>query len=368
MRLLYHITDWPYAGPNALAPMTLQQEGFVHLSSGPQLLGTAERWYAGQSRVGVLALQAEALQGALRWEDLYAHGEAFPHLYGPIPIAALQGVARMDRGPCGRFQWPATLPSPSPLWEGPDAGEALIEPCRRFPDPVLPSVGVLAFFPRLLSRLEQASELVVGRAVGSAIGPDPVLTLAQGEQRLAVCSPGSGGPLAAVALEELVAMGCRRFVLCGGAGALGQEKLGALVLASEAVRDEGLSHHYLPPAERVAVAPGALRAAEEFLRGRGVPYRTGPTWSTDALYRETPARIARRKQQGCLTVEMEVASLLAVAEFRGVPLVPLLFCGDDLSGQEWDFRAWTEAHDAQERLFWLAAELALSLPEASRNL
>jgi uridine phosphorylase len=150
--------------------------------------------------------------------------------------------------------------------------------------------------------------------------------------------------------------------MCGGAGGLRDDnKLGQLVLVSEAVRDEGASHHYLPPAPRVATEAQALAAAAEFLKSRRVNFDCGPTWTTDALYRETPARIARRKSQGCLTVEMECAALLAVAKFRGVPLVSLLSCGDNLGSESWDFRDWTSAHDIQDRLLWLAIEVALAM-------
>jgi nucleoside phosphorylase len=65
--------------------------------------------------------------------------------------------------------------------------------------------------------------------------------------------------------------------------------------------------------------------------------------------------------QGCLTVEMEAAAFFAVAQYRGVPFGQLLYGGDDLSGDEWDGRAWQD-HSGREKLFWLAAEAALRLP------
>jgi uridine phosphorylase len=87
----------------------------------------------------------------------------------------------------------------------------------------------------------------------------------------------------------------------------------------------------------------------------------GKTWTTDAPYRETPARIAARRSEGCIAVEMEAASLLAVAQFRGVVLGQVLYGGDDLSGGEWDDRSWQSRRDVREQLFWLAAEACLGL-------
>jgi uridine phosphorylase len=83
--------------------------------------------------------------------------------------------------------------------------------------------------------------------------------------------------------------------------------------------------------------------------------------ATDAPYRETSAKVAARKSEGCLTVEMEAASLIAVAQFRDVILGQVLYGGDDLSGEAWDHRDWASRPDVRQNLFWLAAEACLSL-------
>ena len=87
----------------------------------------------------------------------------------------------------------------------------------------------------------------------------------------------------------------------------------------------------------------------------------GKTWTTDAPYRETVQKIAQRRAEGCLTVEMEAAGLLAVAQFRQVILGQVVYGGDDLSGSEWDHRAWNSRKEIRESLFWLSAEACLSL-------
>jgi uridine phosphorylase len=71
--------------------------------------------------------------------------------------------------------------------------------------------------------------------------------------------------------------------------------------------------------------------------------------------------VARRQGQGCLTVEMEAAALLAVAQYRGVLLGQVLYGGDDLSGEAWDNRGWQSRPQIREQLFWLAAEACLAL-------
>ena len=88
----------------------------------------------------------------------------------------------------------------------------------------------------------------------------------------------------------------------------------------------------------------------------GVPYATGLTWTTDGLFRETPAKVAARRAEGCLTVEMEAAALFAVAQYRGITIGQLLYAGDDLSGDEWDHRDWDKDRTVRERLFDLALD------------
>src|SRR5262245_32194234 len=173
--------------------------------------------------------------------------------------------------------------------------------------------------------------------------------------------PGVGAALAAAFLEQAIARGCRRFVVCGGAGALVPELvLGHVIVPTAAVRDEGTSYHYLAPAREVEAEPATVTAATSLLSERAVPHLTGKTWSTDGIYRETRARTARRRNEGCVVVEMEAAALFAVARFRKVSLAYLLYAGDSLAGDEWDHRDW-QRHKRREELFWLSAATCLRI-------
>jgi uridine phosphorylase len=137
-------------------------------------------------------------------------------------------------------------------------------------------------------------------------------------QRLALFHPGVGGPIAAGMLEGVIAPGCREFIACGGAGVLDRGLVvGHIVVPQSAVRDEGASYHYLPPGREVAASPEGPAAIEQVLREHGIEYLISKTWTTDAPYRETPAKVQLRKSEGCLTVEMEAAAFFAVARFRG---------------------------------------------------
>ena len=95
------------------------------------------------------------------------------------------------------------------------------------------------------------------------------------------------------------------FVWLGIAGGV-QPSLtcGDLVLVKTAVRDEGTSHHYLPAAAIVAASPALTERLETAVRAANLPLHIGPTWTTDAPYRETAAAVAHYQAQGVQTVEM----------------------------------------------------------------
>jgi uridine phosphorylase len=249
-----------------------------------------------------------------------------------------------------------------PILEYDHSPDALIEPSGIFSPIDIPQHCVLCFFQDVITNLREQGLLRVVYTLASEMGPNPVYALEVEGRPLALMHPGVGAPLAGGFTDELIALGCRKFIACGGAGVLDRDLVvGHLVVPDAAVRDEGTSYHYLPPSREVAPSPEALAAIETTLRQHGVPYLVGKTWTTDAFYRETAARVARRRAEGCLTVEMEAATLFAVGRFRGATVGQILYSGDDLSGEEWDGRKWRDRQSIRERLFWLAAEACLRL-------
>jgi len=245
--------------------------------------------------------------------------------------------------------------------------EVVVDPQRLYPrDPRMPAACVLCFFQDALARRAAADGSGELRLLSSEIGDTPVRLVGSGDDAVALVHPGVGAPLLAGILEELIALGGRRFVVCGGAGALRHDlELGAVVVPDLALRDEGTSAHYLPREQPARPHADALAAITATLRARAVPFRVGTTWTTDAIYRETRPRVARRREQGCLTVEMEVAAAFAVAEHRAVALSALLYCGDLLGDDEWQSRGWTTRADIRDRLLDLAIAAARRIPPGS---
>ena len=148
---------------------------------------------------------------------------------------------------------------------------------------------------------------------------------------------GIGAPAAAMVLEELVELGASRFVSLGFAGALSNDlDFEDVVVCSKALRDEGVSHHYLEPA-RYSFPSESLSA--HLLRALAVDREVvsvGPTWTIDAIFRETMAEATAYRDEGILTVDMEAAALFAVGEVLGVDVASIFTISDHLlAHDEW---------------------------------
>ncbi|MCL2187379.1 MAG: nucleoside phosphorylase [Defluviitaleaceae bacterium] len=181
-------------------------------------------------------------------------------------------------------------------------------------------------------------------------------------KKVALIQAAVGAPHAAGHLEELFALGCKKFIACGGAGVLNRElAVGHLVVPISAVRDEGTSYHYAPPSREIAADPAVTAVIERTLQAKNVPYVMAKTWTTDAFYRETRGKFNQRKQEGCVTVEMECSAFFAVAQYLGVPFGQILYAGDNLDGEAWNSRQWHTRDDIRMGLLELAVEAALAL-------
>jgi len=150
---------------------------------------------------------------------------------------------------------------------------------------------------------------------------------------------GIGAPAATAILEQLAALGTSAVVSVGTAGSL-QRYLepGDLVLCEAAVRDEGVSHHYLPPGRLAAASAEMTTTLGAALRESGLAFRAGVSWTIDAPYRETVAEARHYQAEGVLCVEMEAAALFAVAEIRGLRLASAFVISDSLAELVWSPR------------------------------
>lgn len=249
-----------------------------------------------------------------------------------------------------------------PILEFDSMREAFIEPSRVYKPRDMPEHCLICFFKDVIDKVVEnySAKILVNNRWED--GPHPIYEIMHKEKRLAFYHAPVGAAQAASLLEEVIAFGCRKFIACGGCGVLEKDiAAGHLIVISSAIRDEGVSYHYLPPAREIAAGQSGINALTKRMEVEGIPYRVGKTWTTDAPYRETPYKIAKRREEGCLVVEMEAAGMMAVAQFRGMTFGQALYGGDDLSGLEWDNRDWQSRADVRENLFWLCADACLLL-------
>ena len=175
----------------------------------------------------------------------------------------------------------------------------------------------------------------------SVYGGCPVYEDARHGPRIAFFYPGLGAPAAVV--PELA--------------------LGHAMVVDQALRDEGTSHHYLPPSRFVEADREVSQAIAAACERSGLAVGRGNSWTTDAIFRETRSRIDRRVEEGCSMVEMEASAFFAVGKHRGVRVWQLLYVGDTLAADDWDGRDWTSATQTRQALFDICLDAAASLTQ-----
>lgn len=205
-----------------------------------------------------------------------------------------------------------------------------------------PEIAVTCYSQKLLRRYlaeREAEQICTLDAEEDGI---PVYKLKENGLEFALYVSRMGAPACATQLEEMIARGTKKFVMFGSCGVL-DRNLGKwkTIIPTAALRDEGLSYHYMPASEEISQPDECIAALKKAFDAMGEDYVEGKTWTTDALYRETRAKMERRKEQGCIAVDMECASVQALAAFRGVKLAQFFYAEDNLDETVWDSRGFS---------------------------
>ena len=124
-----------------------------------------------------------------------------------------------------------------------------------------------------------------------------------------------GASFAVLIAEQLFVSGCELLVSVSSSGMITPlaEAPYFIIIIDRALRDEGTSHHYLPPGDWAAAPQRLLDRLDGRIDGLDQGVVTGSTWTTDAPYRETEQAIADARSRGIAAVEMEAAALYAFA-------------------------------------------------------
>jgi uridine phosphorylase len=175
------------------------------------------------------------------------------------------------------------------------------------------------------------------------------------EARYGIIACAVGAPFAVLLAEQLFVSGCRFLVSVTSAGQIvARGPPPYFVVIDRALRDEGTSYHYLPPADFVSADPVLIDAAMTALKERQLRAYRGAAWTTDAPFRETVGAIERCRARGILAVEMEAAALYAFAQARRQPVLCLAHVTNQMAVNTGDFEKG-EADGAAASLEVIAA-------------
>lgn len=248
-------------------------------------------------------------------------------------------------------------------------GEAVMQPADtiamrkkfgQFPDIEPPQGMILCMKNDLPQKLRWKNPI---QKVGRVMGDMYLIKRTRG--RVGVLSNfGIGAPVVVSLAEEMIAFGVKRFVILSWGGALQKElNTGDIVLNDKAIRDEGVSQHYLPNAKYSFADQILKQGLEKQLTSRGAKFISGPAWTTDAPYRETKDEILQYQSEGVQVVEMEIAGLFALAQLRNVQAASIVMVADQLADLKWELPGDMNAIDRSFEIAYGAAISALNETE-----
>ncbi len=239
--------------------------------------------------------------------------------------------------------------------------EAIINP-RRKGNAVKVDACIITFSYIIMDYILKNFECEKIVELNCVSGKCPIYLLTYKGKKLAVYKTSVGAPLTVGLIEEANAeLICDKYILFGGAGCLDKEiARGKIMVPTEAYRDEGTSYHYKEASDYLTIRNSSVVA--EFMEKSSIPYILGKTWTTDAFYRETRNNFQKRKNEGCVSVEMESAGVQAMCDFRGIDFYTFFTSGDLLDAPQWDERRKVGTHKGTQHdtlLFDIALELAV---------
>jgi uridine phosphorylase len=185
---------------------------------------------------------------------------------------------------------------------------------------------------------------------------------------IGVCSTGIGCPSAAIALEELVKIGCSTFIRVGTSGAIRNNiSSGDIVIFTGSIRDEGTSRQYVPIEFPAIADPEVVRALSAAAESRNVLHHVGIGHSKDAFYSEHPSHVSDpekmrkrwelMRKAGVLATEMEAAALFVIGHLRGVRVG----CACVVIGENVDKEAKIVGKPPLDNLVTIALDALISL-------
>lgn len=230
--------------------------------------------------------------------------------------------------------------------------------------PNFPKVGITCFSKKLMDRYIEIFNGEKIAEVSNANGRVPVYKIKYKGKEFALFMSRVGAPACTVGYEEVLVMGLEKLIMFGTCGVLDRniDDL-AIIIPTSAIRDEGTSYHYMKDSDEISVNEKYRDEFKQVLNDNNVSYVEGKVWTTDAPYRETRAKVLKRKEQGCICVDMECSAMNAVAKFREKDLFQFFYAADNLDSAKWNKRSLgnDDRLSEKEKIIYLVLELALKI-------
>lgn len=230
------------------------------------------------------------------------------------------------------------------------------------PLPSFPEICVTTFSQKIIAEfIEQNNAKVIANLI-SANGIVPVYEIRYNNMSVGLFLSRVGASACVVGLEEIIALGAKKIIQFGSCGILNQSNAeNKIIIPTSAIRDEGTSYHYIEKSDEIIADKSSIETVTQCLNEHNIPYVLGKIWTSDAIYRETTSLIKKRKEQGCIAVDMECSASLAVAQFRNIPIIQFLFGADNLDSDTWEQRDLTDyGLRSANKYILLALELAVT--------
>ncbi len=208
----------------------------------------------------------------------------------------------------------------------------------------LPAIAVFAFVGDAVDEFAREHHAEVVAEFESITKTYPVYVLRHEGRDICLCQAPCGAAPSVQILDWLIGYGVQHILSTGSCGVLCDLPENAFFIPTRALRDEGTSYHYLPPARFVDLDAIMTTEIRAYFDKHGIPYETGTVWTTDGFFRETKKKVLARREEGCTAVDMECAALAACAAFRGVKFGQFFFTADSLAAIDvHDMRGWGQA-------------------------
>lgn len=233
----------------------------------------------------------------------------------------------------------------------------------------MPTVAVTCFSKQGFDKMLEILDAEAMDCKGTCDDTSPIYKVRNKGEDIAFYRSPIGSVSAGSDLEKIYAMGVEKVVAYGSCGVLDKSIDDcAIIIPTSAMRDEGMSYHYAPASDEIEVNLRYVPEFKQLLDERSIPYKTGKVWTTDGFYRETRAKMERRKAAGCICVDMECSAFAAIAKFRCKDLFHFFYAEDNLDNEKWDRRSLGKDINLtnKDQISLLAFELAARLNDIDK--